>query len=158
MGKKFQPKRIPKFAPANRPTAVREPKIGVSMAGQATPVWRFSLLDWDGPWCPSKCKETGVREIQTRLAAFESMTWAQILSDSGSHTVGAAGLSKAARQRLIERNLDEWADHLTSLRMGAKERVWGVLRAGVFHMLWWDPEHEVLSAKKKNKPPKSSGG
>ena len=151
MGKGNRPlaKKIPKFAPENRPTATREPKFGVAVDGHTSPVWRLSQLDWDGPWCPSKCADAGVREILTRLAGFETMNWVEIKS-KGSHTVGAEGIVKAARQRLTERNLDEWADHLTSLRMGGKERLWGFLRAGVFHALWWDPEHQIYPSPKKH--------
>ena len=151
MGKKSQAKKIPKFAPENRPQNVREPKIGVSVEGHANPVWRLSHIDWGGPWCLSKCGgDAGVREILNRLAGFESMSWVEIKSKTGSHTVGAEGIIKEARQRLTERNLDEWADHLTSLRMKGKERLWGFLRAGIFHALWWDPEHQVYPSKKKN--------
>ena len=150
MGKKSLAKKVPKIAPENRPVTAREPKIAVLVEGHANPVWRLSHIDWDGPWCPSKCKESGARAILTILAGFESMTWVQIMSNTGSHTVGAEGIIKKARQRLTARNLDEWADHLTSLRMSGKERLWGFLRAGVFHALWWDPEHEVFPAKKSN--------
>lgn len=150
MGKKFHPKKTPKFAPENRPQEARTPKIGVAAeAGPSKPVWRFFHLDWDGPWCPSKCKESGVRGLLERLAAFESMSWVEIKS-GGSHTVGAEGIIKQARDRLTDRKLDEWADHLTSLRITGKERLWGFLRAGVFHALWWDPEHEVYPSKKKH--------
>lgn len=150
MGKKSQAKKTPKFAPENRPNPAKEPRVAVSVEVNANPVWRLSHIDWDGPWCPTKCLETGMREILTRLAQFETMTWVQIKSNTGSHTVGAEHIIKRARQRLTERNLDEWADHLTSLRMGGKERLWGFLRAGIFHALWWDPEHEVFPSTKKH--------
>lgn len=150
MGKRSHAKKTPKFAPENRPQEARTPKIGVAAeAGPSKPVWRFSYLDWDGPWCPSKCKESGVRGLLDRLAAFESMSWVEIKS-SGSHTVGAEGIIKQARDRLTDRKLDEWADHLTSLRITGKQRLWGFLRADVFHALWWDPEHEVYPSKKKH--------
>ncbi|MEI6175357.1 MAG: hypothetical protein WCS43_00580 [Verrucomicrobiota bacterium] len=150
MGKKTQAKKIPKYAPSIQLAAGKEPKIGVSPDGPTHPVWRLSQIDWDGPWCPSKCKESGARQILERLAQFESMSWVQIKSNTGSHTVGAENIMREARQRLTERKLDEWADHLTSLRMSGKQRLWGFLRAGIFHVLWWDPEHEVFPSKKKH--------
>jgi len=55
-----------------------------------------------------------------------------------------------AHSEPTERNLDEWADHLTSLRMGGKQRLWGFLRAGVFHVLWWDPEHQIYPSWEKH--------
>lgn len=150
MGKKSQAKKTPKFAPENQPTGARQPKIGVTVEGFTNPVWRLAHIDWDGPWCPSKCAEAGVREILKRLANFESMSWTEIQSGSKSHLVGAAGIIKEARQRLSELKKEEWADHLFSLRMSNKERLWGFLRAGVFHALWWDPEHQVYPSPKKH--------
>jgi len=150
MGKKSRPKKVPKFAPENRPQESKTPKVAIGVdSGPSKPVWRFSHLDWDGPWCPSKCKEAGVRGLIERLGAFESMSWIEIKS-SGSHTVGAEGIIKQARDRLTERKLDEWADHLTSLRITGKARLWGFLRAEVFHALWWDPEHQVYPSPKKH--------
>ncbi len=107
-------------------------------------------MDWDGPWCPSKCKESGVRGIFKRLADLESMTWTAIQSKTGSHVVGIQGIIKEARDRIIFLKKEEWADNLCSLRMSGKERLWGFLRSGVFHVLWWDPEHQVYPSKKKH--------
>jgi len=150
MGKKTQAKKTPKFAAENRPVTARETKFAVAVEGHTTPAWRLSHIDWDGPWSPSKCKEAGVREIFKRLADFESMSWTQIQSGAGSHLVGAQGLIKEARLRLSHLKKEEWADHLFSLRISNKERLWGFLRAGIFHVLWWDPEHEVFPSTKKH--------
>lgn len=149
MGKKSHGNKVAKFDPRNRPNPAKAPKTVESVDGRNHPVWKLSHIDWDGPWCPSKCKEAVAREILERLAQFESMSWVQIKS-SGSHTVGAEKIIKSARDRLTAQNLDEWADHLTSLRMGGKERLWGFLRAGIFHALWWDPEHQVYPSSKKH--------
>jgi hypothetical protein len=150
MGKNSHAKKTPKYAPGIHLAAGKEPKIGIAPDGPTHPAWRLAHIDWDGPWCPSKCKEAGVRQILERLAKFESMSWVQIKSNTGSHTVGAENIIKKARQRLTEQKLDEWADHLTSLRMSGKERLWGFLRGGIFHALWWDPEHEVYPSPKKH--------
>ena len=34
--------------------------------------------------------------------------------------------------------------------MGGKQRLWGFLRAGVFHVLWWDPEHQIYPSWEKH--------
>lgn len=150
MGKTSQAKKIPKIAPGNLPAAAKEPKIGVPLDSHANPVWRFAHLDWDGPWCPSRCKDAGVREILNRLTHFESMSWSQIQSGTGSHLVGADGIIKKARQRIVELKKEEWADNLFSLRLSKKERLWGFYRSGIFHLLWWDPEHQVYPSQKKH--------
>lgn len=150
MSKKKHAHKTPKFDPRNQPKPARQPKVVESVESLTYPVWRLSHMDWDGPWCPSKCKEDGVRQILERLGNLESVNWVTIKAETGSHIVGAGNICKEARKRLTERKLDEWADHLTSLRMGGKERLWGFLRGGIFHALWWDPEHQVYPTKKKH--------
>lgn len=58
---------------------------------------------------------------------------------------------------MTDRKLDEWADHRTSPRITGKERLWGFLRAGVFHALWWDPEHELHLSKRSRRESGSWG-
>jgi hypothetical protein len=150
MGKKSHAKKTPKLPPGIHLAAGKEPKISVSLEGPTHPVWRLSHLDWDGPWCPSKCNDSGVREIMSRLAHFESMTWTQILPGTKSHVVGIQGIIKEARDRIIHLKKEEWADNLCSLRMSGKERLWGFLRSGIFHVLWWDPDHQVYPSQKRH--------
>lgn len=139
--------KLPKIDPRNQPNLTREPKIRALPKETDSPVWRISEIDWDGPWCLSKCNP---RDLLSRLAHFESMSWTQIQSGTGSHVVGAEGISKQARERLLDLKKEQWADHLCSLRMSGKERFWGFLRAGIFHVLWWDPKHQVYASKKKH--------
>lgn len=150
VGKKSKAKKIPKIAPGNQPNPSRDPKVRVPVGDPMNPVWRIAQLDWDGPWCPSRCQDAGVREILIRLAGFETMSWTQIQSGTGSHFVAIEDVIKEARQRLIDLRKEDWADNLFSLRMSNKERIWGFLRSGVLHLLWWDPEHKVCPSHKKN--------
>ena len=48
---------------------------------------------------------------------------------------------KEAKRRLENREIE--TDELISLRMGTKKRLWGIREGSVFHILWWDPEHQV---------------
>jgi hypothetical protein len=45
--------------------------------------------------------------------------------------------------------LDEFED-LVSLRLSARERVWGILAEGVLELLWWDPDHKVCPSLPRN--------
>ncbi|MFM2198533.1 MAG: hypothetical protein RLZZ505_1965 [Verrucomicrobiota bacterium] len=150
MGKN-RAKKTPKIAKGNQPLGLKSVPTGVSGEGQGhpTPLWRLSSIDWDSPWCPSKCVDQGIREIHSWMANLEGMPWVQILSN-GSHVVGTDGIIPEARKRIIALGKAEWQDHLCSLRKTGKQRLWGFLRAGIFHVLWWDPEHEVYESKKKN--------
>jgi hypothetical protein len=150
MGKKSQAKKIPKYAPGIHLAAGKEPNISVSLEGPTHPMWRLNHLDWDGPWCPSKCKDAGVRGILEKLANLESLSWTQIQSSTGSHFVSVDNIIKQARERISALKKEQWADNLFSIRLSNKERLWGFQRSGIFHVLWWDPEHQIYPSHKKN--------
>ena len=51
------------------------------------PVWKFRDFDWDGPWGYATCEAhiTKIRQhIESHLANFETMTWAEILKHPGA--------------------------------------------------------------------------
>ncbi|OYV04560.1 MAG: hypothetical protein CFE26_16225 [Verrucomicrobiales bacterium VVV1] len=148
---KQRAKKIPKIAKGYLPVASKSVPVGFSGEGQGqpSPVWRLSNIDWDGPWCLSKCAALEIREIHSWLANLEGMPWTQILAN-GSHVVGTDGIIADAKKRIIALGKAEWQDHLCSLRKTGKQRLWGFLRAGIFHVLWWDPEHEIYPSQKKH--------
>jgi hypothetical protein len=89
--------------------------------------------------------------IRERLSHFESMTWNEILvrGKKFNHTVSIADISAAARKRLSESmqgRID--IDELVSLRLSARERVWGIRDQAVLSLLWWDPAHAVCPSLK----------
>jgi hypothetical protein len=83
--------------------------------------------------------------IREKLGNFESMTWKEILLDGkkSNHVVKIRRLHGDAQNRLAEIFVAIDFDDLVSLRLGAKERVWGLLEGPVLRVLWWDPEHQV---------------
>lgn len=70
-------------------------------------------------------------------------------SSSNNHGCLVKQLSKSARKRLKELNLDDY-EKLYSLRLDAKSRVWGIFEDGYFRVLWWDPKHQVYPSKLTN--------
>jgi hypothetical protein len=54
-----------------------------------TPVWAFSMFDWDGPWGMPALGQCDCRKhVEMHLAHYERMTWAQILHASGGKKTG----------------------------------------------------------------------
>ena len=86
--------------------------------------------------------------IVDRLKSWESMTWKEIIGQ-GSHFVDVPRCSRDAQKRLRFLKLDD-IDKLLSLRISSRGRVFGIVRDGVFHFLWWDPRHQVCPTLKKN--------
>jgi hypothetical protein len=92
-----------------------------------------------------------VLDIRLKLCQFETMTWGEILVAGGqrNHLISFEQLVPAAQQRLRSIGQGDLAEVL-SLRLAAKERVWGILREGVLHLLWWDPDHAICPSPLRN--------
>jgi hypothetical protein len=82
------------------------------------------------------------------MKELETMTWHSI-SETGSHFIDVSGLSKPARDRLMEIHQDD-VDQLYSLRVTGRLRIFGIRDGGVLRVLWWDPDHQVCPAHKKH--------
>jgi hypothetical protein len=72
------------------------------------------------------------------------MNWKDILfkGKKQNHHVGVHRICNDARRRLEELGLSD-VDKLVSLRVGATERIWGILDQGCLKILWWDPTHAI---------------
>jgi hypothetical protein len=113
--------------------------------------WHISMLDRGGRWGWNKANlEILWNKIYGKLVSLESMTWNQLSSnDQGSHLVPLSNLCSDARDRLEEIKQND-IEHLYSLRLSGKERIWGIRKANVLKILWWDPDHEVCPSLKKH--------
>ncbi|MFN7961086.1 MAG: hypothetical protein U0002_07425 [Thermoanaerobaculia bacterium] len=116
-----------------------------------SPAWRLSHLDDDGPFGWTHLDQDEVQTIRARLVALESQTWHEILvrDKRNNHSIAVEDLDRRARKRLQELKLDD-LDAVVSIRVSAKQRLFGFRRQNAFHALWWDPDHEVCPAPLKN--------
>lgn len=90
-----------------------------------------------------KLDESTLIYIRERLALFETMTWSEILvrAKKQNHSIKVSSICGPAQQRLEARSL--FLEDVVSLRLSARERVYGYLDNGVLVLLWWDPEHRI---------------
>jgi len=88
-----------------------------------------------------------IHEIREKLKHFETMTWAQILVEAKkrNHTVSVADLESSAKKRLKDSGQSD-VEEVVSLHLTGSQRIWGILREGVLHLLWWDPNHSVCKS------------
>ena len=85
------------------------------------PVWAFQHCDLEHErWSVKNCRSF-YTDILDKLISYERLTWAE------------------------ELYLD--VDQLFSLRLTARERLYGILNNGVFYVLWYDPCHEIYESK-----------
>lgn len=70
--------------------------------------------------------------IRSKLANFETMTWDDIIlkAKKQNHTVALNQLCPQAQKRLKDLHLED-LDGLLSLRLAAKQRVWGIFAEGL---------------------------
>ena len=119
------------------------------------PVWRLGRVDLYGEWGWLKIKDAKVLlHIIGRLRGFESTTWGEIEKKKNSgggkqnHPIPIDRICRDALKRLEEINLDD-IDELYQLRIGSKQRLWGIRDNEALKILWWDPKHTVYPVQKR---------
>lgn len=131
------------------PPQKKTPREEIALILDKGPVWRLGKVDFGGPWCPTVLDQDTLTEITKKLGGFERCNWNEI-EKGGSHFVPPHRIVKAAQKRFTELLLDDRADELFSLRLSAKERVWGLRKQNVFSALWWDPDHAICPSELKH--------
>lgn len=94
--------------------------------------------------------------ILPKLIDYQTMTWAEIKSEtkshgrgSKSHNVGISGLTKAGREELKRLNMYDETEEIFSLRLDGTKRIIGILDRGVLEILCYTPKHEFTETSKK---------
>lgn len=135
------------------PSEAKQPKalIGTSY-NDLHPSWRFNHIDWDHPFVDFEITPAHLKQLAAGLSQLEKRTWNEILisSKKQNHNIYISELQKKAQDRLkaLFDPLD--FDQLLSLRLSARERIWGVLSEGVVTLIWWDPNHQVCPSLLKH--------
>ena len=114
--------------------------------------WRFCHVDHDGPWGFGKVDAPMLRDILDKLAHFESMTINELFNFSsypGTDYDVASLPTTAALDRLEEIGLSDMTK-IHRLRLRGERRLYGFLVGHVFHVVWWDPNHEIWPSKLKH--------
>ena len=142
--KKAQAKYTPSLSPSRTPKTSVNPKDFYKQK----PAWRVSKMVIYDVYGWERLDAEKLLDLKDKLSNFESMTWNEILANTGSHQVKIDKLSKEAKSYLEKMNYG--VDELLSLRLSGKERVWGILAEGILDILWWDPHHQVCPSLKKH--------
>ena len=114
------------------------------------PSWRFAKAEVCEPFGWHKLDPETLHEVRKKLSNFETMTWSEILivAKKRNHTISVDNLCRTARKRLQETGQSDLGQ-VVSLHLTGTQRVWGRLSEGVFHLLWWDPYHQICPSLKK---------
>jgi hypothetical protein len=141
-----RPKQIP-VIPAQSGKPFTDPSDLLPAAHTSTErlCWRFTHIDHDGPWGTARIDHTTLLSLIQGLTPFESMKINDLF-----HGAQPRGKSydiekipdQRAQPRLEALNLSDMT-RICSLRPQGKPRIWGFLHGNVFHLVWFDLEHEV---------------
>jgi hypothetical protein len=103
-------------------------------------VWSWGV---QRKWCDREWAE----KIEPRFEEWSNLTWAEVdgfASDTGHrmhHNMDYDAICDEAQERMIE--IERFHDVLFRFRAGNLERVWGYRIVNIFHVLWYDPTHQI---------------
>lgn len=91
------------------------------------------------------------RDVLHYLNDFSGKTWAEIEAERTGgrnrhkkhHSMEVASLPKEARNRLGQHLGDDAPDTLFRFRLSGTNRLWGIRDGAIFHILWFDADHQV---------------
>lgn len=135
----------------NKPKIQKHPTKAVDPSGylHKNPSWEFNRIDYEhSAWSIKKCNFNEI--LLDKLVNFERQTWAEISikGDKNNHHVNVSSFIKEAQSRLLELKIIE--DELFSLRLSSRERLYGILKDGVYQIIWYDSEHKICPSHKKH--------
>lgn len=138
--------------PRRKETPRSHPELpGASNSGDRL-CWRFKHFDHDGPWGFNGTPGDDVAGLFRRLAKLEDMKTGEAFCGSGypgkEYDIEAIPTA-LARERLDAIGLADMTT-ISVVRLGGLERVYGFRCGNVFHVVWWDPEHEIWPPQKKH--------
>jgi hypothetical protein len=141
---------MPEAGIEKTPRAARPLNIDAEEIKQRRLVWRFADHDDDGTYSLGAISPEQLMDLIKKLRSFESMTVGELFAAGSQHgkTYEVEEMPKPAKDRLVDLGRDD-ETQVARLRCGGAPRLYGFLREHVFHVLWWDPNHQVWPSKKK---------
>jgi hypothetical protein len=114
-------------------------------------VWRFQDVDNEGSWGFAGLDGAGLVDLMAKLGHFESMTVRELFykGEEPGKQYDVEGLPAPTLARLVELRRDD-ETKLARLRLTGPCRLYGFMREHVFHVLWWDPQHQVYPSQKRH--------
>lgn len=116
--------------------------------------WTVEHRDCKGAWSSGTARQWSDGDwdgnIHPKLTEWSRLTWAEIdthvTGNEGKrhkmhHSMAVDAILDEAQLRLID--LDKLEETIFRFRLGNLPRLWGFRRVGEFHVLWFDPKHEI---------------
>lgn len=113
--------------------------------------WRFTHVDHDSRWGFDRIESAVLCEILRKMADCESMTVNELRGTRRFFKEYdlPGGLCKEAWDRLTAMDRDDMTK-IQRLEFTGTQRLYGFLEDNIFHVVWWDPSHEVYPSSLRN--------
>jgi hypothetical protein len=111
--------------------------------------WRLQKLQLIDPYGWHNLTAAQLLYVREKLIEFEAKDWNQIFVAEKwrNHSIPVEQFDCPKARNWMTRHLPD-QDELWTLRLSGAERIWGILREGVFHLLFWDPNHQICQSLK----------
>lgn len=110
-------------------------------------------LEADCPWSLAHMSDEEHRLLLLKMRDFEKATVGEIISPSYQAFTCYPDFTQCPNQTPQDRlakYYEREGDALARFRLGGTERLYGFLVGNEFHILWWDPNHEVWPSTRKH--------
>lgn len=97
--------------------------------------------------------ETDHKDLLMKLKEYEKKTVEELLSRSFRLFETYDDFSKCPNQAAVNRLgaiYEKDGDSIARFRLSGRKRLYGFLIDNQFHIVWWDPEHQIWPSKKKH--------
>lgn len=122
-----------------------------------TIVWKYDRIDRSGKFAFNLSRDDfNHKDFLDKMIQYSNMTWIEVkrqTHDDGRskhHFISADDLSKTAQERFFALHLEEYSDTIFSFAFQNKLRILGIRENEQFHVVWYDPYHEVCPSKKRH--------
>ena len=111
----------------------------------------FGAIDHGGPWSILNISRDDHSEL-IRFMAHMEMTEAGIVFQPGGRAKKCPDMSECPNSDALKRLADEYQglDYLFRLRLDSHKRLYGIRVGNEFHIIWWDPNHEIWPSELKH--------
>lgn len=114
--------------------------------------FRFDIVDHGGDWCILDISRQDHSELLRFLSQIEAVKAGEMFKPGQKLFKVYSNMGDCPNPAVLTRLANEFEglDHMVRLELDGMRRLYGVMTGNEFHIIWWDPKHEIWPSKKKH--------